>query len=602
MSARQLKKLKGYDQTAELKKMMGVGSGSEEEEAPRLMKPPKKKNLGFASLIDDDLSEDEDEELEEEPIPAVKVVQSSKKSKKKNKKKKKAAQKEADFDSILAEYRENQEEPRKESVDDSIVRKMASCLRIDSKFLDPDAELKRIFGNAAVNADRTQKKGRQHQRKLRGSILVNGNSQGPVISGGLGCSEDEKQQKGGDVCWWKFTHNAEYQKMQGIFLKAIKGHDHEALMVILRKSPSHADATLALSDTCRLQDDTNASKELLERLLYLLEQNLHPRCSIGSGKNRFDYNRPENRPLFGALFRYCQLSARRGCWRTALEQAKLLLSFDPIKDPLASVLLIPLFAVRCGQFHELIEMEQELAHRNVESMPNWCLAIALAYVYLDQPGLAQQRVEECLKRFPGLLLKVLSAIQAEPGPEIATSPFFNSDEGEARKLLYDLICQREVDLWKETKAQQVLTAAAQSIVALQLPASKNKFNKVPPQIMRHCILSDASVSNLRPEESYLFDPYPPKAADQVVSYTPVIPTEDTTMRGFNSIAESFLQSLVPGFEDMPRGAGADGNPNTHIQNVMDSISAMLDQMRIVRGADGPTENAPDEPDAEDEFD
>ena len=58
---------------------------------------------------------------------------------------------------------------------------------------------------------------------------MNGNSQGPVISGGLGCSEDEKQQKGGDVCWWKFTHNAEYQKMQGIFLKAIKGHDHEGL-------------------------------------------------------------------------------------------------------------------------------------------------------------------------------------------------------------------------------------------------------------------------------------------------------------------------------------------------------------------------------------
>ena len=38
MSARQLKKLKGYDQTAELKKMMGVGSESEEEEAPRLSK------------------------------------------------------------------------------------------------------------------------------------------------------------------------------------------------------------------------------------------------------------------------------------------------------------------------------------------------------------------------------------------------------------------------------------------------------------------------------------------------------------------------------------------------------------------------------------
>jgi hypothetical protein len=87
--------------------------------------------------------------------------------------------------------------------------------------------------------------------------------------------------------------------------------------------------------------------------------------------------------------------------------------------------------------------------------------------------------------------------------------------------------------------------------------------------MRHCILSDASVPNLRPEESYLYDPYPPKAADQIVSYTPVIPAEDTTLRGFNSIAESFLQSLVPGFEDMPRGE--DGNPNTHVSDLFDTI-------------------------------
>ena len=86
--------------------------------------------------------------------------------------------------------------------------------------------------------------------------------------------------------------------------------------------------------------------------------------------------------------------------------------------------------------------------------------------------------------------------------------------------------------------------------------------------MRHCILSDVSVSNLRPEESYLFDPYPPKTADQVLSYTPVIPAEDTTLRGFNSIAESFLQSLVPGFEDMPRGE--DGNPNTHVSYLFDT--------------------------------
>lgn len=103
----------------------------------------------------------------------------------------------------------------------------------------------------------------------------------------------------------------------------------KALMVILRKSPSHADATLALSDTCRLQDDTNASKELLERLLYLLEQNLHPRCSIGSGKNRFDYNRPENRALFGALFRQAfWKSTRRIFFKIELDTANFRLGED----------------------------------------------------------------------------------------------------------------------------------------------------------------------------------------------------------------------------------------------------------------------------------
>ena len=92
----------------------------------------------------------------------------------------------------------------------------------------------------------------------------------------------EKQPKGGDVTWWKFTHI--------VFIILIlndSGKSCKALMVIIRKCPAHADATLALSDTCRLQDDTTASKELLERLLLVLEKNLHPRCSIGSGKNRF---------------------------------------------------------------------------------------------------------------------------------------------------------------------------------------------------------------------------------------------------------------------------------------------------------------------------
>ena len=143
-----------------------------------------------------------------------------------------------------------------------------------------------------------------------------------------------------------------------------------------------------------------------------MESSLHPRCVIGNGKNRFDYKRPENRPFFGGLFRYCQLSAQRGCWRTALEQAKLLLSFDPT-DPLAVVLLIPLYAVRSGKFEELIEMESELSYRNVESLPNWALSLSLALIYLDRIEEARLKLKQCLLDHPGLLFPLLEKMQGD---------------------------------------------------------------------------------------------------------------------------------------------------------------------------------------------
>lgn len=193
-------------------------------------------------------------------------------------------------------------------------------------------------------------------------------------------------------------------------------HNHDGLMKILQKHPCHVDTILALSDACRLQDDSTACKELLERLLFVMESSLHPRCLIATGKNRFDYNRPENRPLFGALFRYAVLSARRGCWRTAFEQAKLLLSFDPVSDPLASILLLPLFAVRAGRFEELLVMAKELRHRNVADLPNWCLSIALAHIQMNQPDEALKKLETCFKKFPGLLLPLLQAMQGTVVP------------------------------------------------------------------------------------------------------------------------------------------------------------------------------------------
>ena len=89
------------------------------------------------------------------------------------------------------------------------------------------------------------------------------------------------------------------------------------------------------------------------------------------------------------------------------------------------------------------------------------------------------------------------------------------------KVLYDIICKREIELWKETKAQGFLQKAAESILKRKLnPIVPSGAGKIPPQIARHAILSDIPIANLKPEQSFLFDPIPP--SEPILEYAPKV--------------------------------------------------------------------------------
>ena len=109
MSRRQLKKLSGYDETAELAKAMGLADEEIPSVASKKSQPRKPKKGGFASFLDlDDEVEDEEEseEVLEEKIE-VKQTPKKKKNKKKNKKKQNTEAKpktEESFEEILDAY------------------------------------------------------------------------------------------------------------------------------------------------------------------------------------------------------------------------------------------------------------------------------------------------------------------------------------------------------------------------------------------------------------------------------------------------------------------------------------------------------------------
>jgi len=89
--------------------------------------------------------------------------------------------------------------------------------------LDPESELKRIFGNAAVNVDRRESNRRNPHRNKQyrtGTIISRVNQAMPGGRGGLSMVEDEKKNNE-NIQWWRFTHNRDYQGNRTLFILSL---------------------------------------------------------------------------------------------------------------------------------------------------------------------------------------------------------------------------------------------------------------------------------------------------------------------------------------------------------------------------------------------
>ncbi|CAF0739475.1 unnamed protein product [Didymodactylos carnosus] len=128
-----------------------------------------------------------------------------------------------------------------------------------------------------------------------------------------------------DGNYFQFDYDKDYQRLQIMFLDYVDSHDLQGIMDVLRQYPYHVDALIHLSDVSRMQDDTPTAVDLLERALYSLQQSFHPLFSITRGECRLDYQVQENRSFFISLFKNMIYIGERGCPRTALEYAKVIL-------------------------------------------------------------------------------------------------------------------------------------------------------------------------------------------------------------------------------------------------------------------------------------
>nr|CAG4642723.1 EOG090X0BCY [Evadne anonyx] len=447
-----------------------------------------------------------------------------------------------------------------------------SVLNIEQKSLNPDNELKKIFGSKVVQSG--QKKKARGRAYVKSAWLMNPKDNWAMIrKTGLSMVIDQQQKKDG-FFYFKFEHNKEYRLVQMSFWEAVASLNPQNIVAIVNTFPYHIDALIQLSEIGRISDDLQMATELIERALYIMESAFHPSFNLASGNCRLPYRQQENRALFLIIFKHLVCIGQRGCYRTALEFCKVLYTLDMDADPLAVVLMIDFYALKAQEFAWFIDFfDFYEPSKNLSQLPNMAYAIALAHFYQSKgDASALERADEYLKKallmFPAVLIPMLDKCSIQPDHRVKThsyfSPITSPNHPSALDNLMQLYIGRSFHTWKDPDLLPWLERNAHSCMA-QIDADpsvtsdyeekrKVRYQGTPRNIYRHIILSDikdatAALPQELADSVTSFDPLPP--TDSVSSYNrPVRNTDSSSAaasEGDGGLLSTFFRSMMPDF-------------------------------------------------------
>ncbi|NWU91270.1 TCF25 factor, partial [Upupa epops] len=527
-----------------------------------------------------------------------------------------------DFDSLLEKFEDD--DPNDLSQEKlRILADSRPLLYVEHRNLNPENELKRYFGARAVLGDQRPRQRQRQWQFMHSTWLTVPKNSWPRYSK-TGISMKHLETRNGAL-YFTFEHHREYQQVQFKFLDAVESMDPNNIVLLLQMNPYHVDSLLQLSDVCRMQEDQEMARDLIERALYSLECAFHPIFSLTRGICRLDYRRPENRAFFLALFKHLMLLEKRGCPRTALEFCKLILSLDPENDPLCMLLLIDYLSLRAREYVFLTSLFDEWeSHRNLSQLPNFAFSVPLAYFFLSQQedrpererGQAREKaaqlIQLALVMFPSVLMPLLDHCSVQPDARVASHSFFGLNaqisQPPALNQLTSLFVGRTHALWKdpavmawlETNVHEVLhmVDARDPLVEESEQKRKMRYQSAPRNIYRHIILSEMKEATaalpleVTSQPVMGFDPLPP--LDSIISYTR---PERTNHPSNESTLSLFFRSLLPNFNlqgdvrhngDEEAGAGQDLN-----QGVNRLMAAMRDMLANIQFQEPPRDDNPE---------
>jgi hypothetical protein len=130
-------------------------------------------------------------------------------------------------------------------------------LSVNYRFLDAEAEMKRLFGSHVVNSENRVSQG----RVLKKSKFATPKSDWPPYKRN-GLSMEVVETKDGTT-HYAFRHSEQYQDIQLEFLNAIATHNPEALLFLIRRHPYHVDSLLQLSEIAKHSGDWTSAGDFI---------------------------------------------------------------------------------------------------------------------------------------------------------------------------------------------------------------------------------------------------------------------------------------------------------------------------------------------------
>ncbi|KAL0091440.1 transcriptional repressor TCF25-domain-containing protein [Phycomyces blakesleeanus] len=586
----------------------------EESEDEVVTQAPKKAQNLFALLNgDDEVEEEEEEEEEEEKEVEIKDKKAvahvspttSKKNKKKSKKKNKKVQPKKDIsdismqelDAALKEPYSPHDSSSKISSDYAAIEKCRQLITINTRFLDAEAEMKRMFGSRVVN---TEGRGVGAGRILKKSKLCTPKADWrPYAKDGL--SMELIETKDG-ISYFAFKHHDRYQDIQLDFLNAVAMHDPNGLVLLNRRHPYHVDTLLQLSEIAKQSGDWSMAGECIEQALYACERAFHPHFSYGSGNVRLSYTRSENRSFFLAIFRHIQFLTRRGCWRTAFEFNKLLFSLDPTADALGAILSMDYYALNAKDYDYVLrltsewKMDGKIYPTSLTSLPNF--AFSSAYSKFKLSGEAEGRESECSKmlqkaiqRFPLVASRLLEKL-GDSEPSMHSSDLFKENlTNNYLDLLIWTFVERSDSLWKEPEVViQWLKYNIKAVVQMPAKSRISAYTRVPCvekgiplSISRHIVMADVQrllrylPSSITSASYHMYDPLPPP--DSISSYDI---NERMSSRGRGTQNNSAPGGWIAAMQDLLRGQGLGGGGRQITPETADMVRRLMEDMNAAQ--------------------